>query len=317
MNLNRVIIGPLISIVFLLLFVYMVAGAQLVYDNFLTNNSQGLAQINSDIFLGSVLNTSQDFYSAGLQLSPDSIYIKDLEAKSAISVETNLIDQNRIVVYKNIEAPLPIASLTKLMTAIVVLDNYNSSDIVTVNKSADSQTPVKQDVKMGDTMPVQSFLQIMLVGSSNKAAYALAEKIGTESFVKLMNQKSKDLYLENTFFADPTGLSQFNVSTASDLTKLAEHILKNYPAILKISRAKQLYVQGFGDVVNTDDLLGEVPDVVCSKTGFTKEAKGCLLLITANPEKGNYLINVVLGAEDRFGEMKQIIDLASNNTICQ
>ena len=91
--------------------------------------------------------------------------------------------------------------------------------------------------------------------------------------------------MKNTFFADPTGLSPNNVSTASNLVKLAEYILKNYPKISEISSLKEISIPGFGDVTNTNRLVGEVPGVICSKTGFTQEADGCLLLIMRNQKK--------------------------------
>jgi D-alanyl-D-alanine carboxypeptidase len=205
------------------------------------------------------------------------------------------------------------------MTAVIVLDNYSLSDIITVDSVADSQDPMKQDVKLGDTMPVESFLEIMLVGSSNKSAYALSEGpggyMGEQEFVRLMNQKAESLELKKTFFVDPTGLSPENVSTVSDLTKLTEYILKNYNKIAQISSLKEIDVPGFGRIANTDQLLEEIPGTICSKTGFTTAAKGCLLLVTDNPQNNDYLINIILGADDRFLEMRKIIDW--QNTICR
>ena len=91
---------------------------------------------------------------------------------------------------------------------------------------------------------MESFLDIMLIESSNKSAYALSETMGEQAFVDLMNQKAKDIGLENTFFADPTGLSDENISTANDLAKFAEYILKNYPKIVEISGTKEFVCSG-------------------------------------------------------------------------
>ena len=79
----------------------------------------------------------------------------------------------------------------------------------------------------------------MLIESSNKSAYALSEIMGEQKFVNLMNKKAKEIGLENTFFVDPTGLSSQDVSTASDLAKLAEYILKNYPKIARYNENKR------------------------------------------------------------------------------
>jgi D-alanyl-D-alanine carboxypeptidase len=319
MNLTRAIGGPLLSIVFLIFFVYMISDLQWVYESYL--------QKHGEVFSGSVSNSAQNITHSVQNITQkndtgnntQSLIVvsprPEVNAKSAISVESNLKDINKVLFEKDVNMQLPIASLTKLMTAVIVLDNYNLSDTIVVDKIADSQDATKQDVKLGDAMPVESLLDIMIVGSSNKSAYALSEGpgglLGEQEFVNLMNQKAKDLGLENTFFADPTGLSPKNVSTASDLTKLAEYILKNYPKIADISKVKEFYVPGFGNVINTDQLLGEIPEIICSKTGFTAAAKGCLLLVVNNPKNNDYLISVILGADDRFYEMKNLINWSS------
>ncbi len=274
---------------------------------------------NSSLYLANISDAVQQNVSEN---TADEIVVlpankPEVNAKSAISIESNLQDQSKVIFEKDSNLQLPIASLTKLMTAIVVLENYNLSDLVIVSKIADSQDVVKQDVKIGDKLSVEGFLDIMLIESSNKSAYALSELIGEEKFVMMMNKKAKDLGLKNTFFADPTGLSAQNVSTANDLAKLAETILKNYPEIARISKAKTFYIKGFGQVENTDQLLSEVPDIVCSKTGFTNEAKGCLLLVINSQRDNNYKINIILGADDRFLEMKKIINWLDANYQCQ
>lgn len=283
MNLKRAIGGPLLSVVFLMFFVYMISGIQWILDN------------SADNLTASV--------SDSVQIEQIIIPALEINAKSAISVESDLNGANRIIFEKDSSLPLPIASLTKLMTAVVVLDNYNPSEIITISQLADAQDPAEQYLKAGDEMSARVFLEIMIIGSSNKAAYVLSEKIAGQNFVGLMNQKAKDLGLENTFFTDSTGLSPENISTTSDLVKLAEHILKNYPEIARISAIRELYVPGVGNIVNTNQLLEEIPGIFFSKTGFTAKANGCLLLAV----KPN-LINIILGADDRFLEMKKIID---------
>ncbi len=301
-NLKRAVGGFLLSCVFLLFFVYMIAGVQWVFNNSFSNQ-------NKAALSDSVSNIQQSFAPKNTikNTAPPII-----NAKSVISVENDLQDVNNILFEKDSNLQLPIASLTKLMTAVIVLDNYNLFDTWQVDEAADLQDPMKEDVKLGDTLIVESFLNIMLVGSSNKSAYALSELIGKDKFVGLMNQKAKDIGLENTFFVDPTGLSPKNVSTVGDLVMLAEHILKDYPKIADTSKAKKLYVSGFGYISNTNELLNKIPEVVCGKTGFTIEANGCLLLVLNNPKNNNYLINVILGADNRFSEMEKLINWSSS-----
>jgi D-alanyl-D-alanine carboxypeptidase (penicillin-binding protein 5/6) len=231
----------------------------------------------------------------------------NVDTKAAVSIESNLLGYDKIIFERNKDLKLPIASLTKLMTAVIAIENYDLFQSITVSRNADSQQPMQTDLKYGQVLPAQSFLYIMLIESSNKAAYALAERMGVQDFVALMNKKANDLGLKNTSFADPTGLSYENVSTADDLVKLTKYILKTHPSIAEISKTKEFDVPNFGKIINTDELLSEVPEVVCSKTGFTAEAKGCLLLVLNNTENNNYLINIVLGADNRFAEMKKII----------
>ena len=291
MNLKRAIFGPLLSIVFLTFFAYAISGLKGVLVSLPQNNSNMVASAD-------ILSAVENTVVAG----------PEINAKSAISIESNLLGEDKIIFEKNSEEIMPIASLAKLMTAVVAIDNYNMSDTTVVDEVADLQDPMKQDVKLGDVFTVENFLNIMLVESSNKAAYTLSEIMGVEKFVALMNQKAKDLGLENTFFADPTGLSSEDVSTAGDLAKFTEYILKNYPEIAKISKEAEIDVPNFGKVQNTDQLLLEIPNIVCSKTGFTDAANGCLLLVTNNQTNSDYVINVVLGADDRFGEMKKLIN---------
>lgn len=309
MNLKRAIGGPLLSLVFLFSFLYLIGDVQRFFDNFLKNQNQDILSGNFSTAAENVMpqNTVTDIAKP---VFPEVSGL-EIDAKSAISVESNLKDASKILFEKDSTTALPIASLTKLMTAAVVLDNYNLSDVITVGQAADSQDPVKQDVKIGDTMSVENLLDIMLIESSNKSAFALSELAGERNFVSMMNLKAKDLGLQNTFFADPTGLSSENVSTAGDLVKFAEFIMKNYQKIADISKVKEFYVPNFGTVENTDQLLGEIPDIICSKTGFTTAAKGCLLLVVENPKNNDYFINVILGADDRFSEMKKLINYSS------
>ena len=299
MNLKRAIGGPLLALAFFVFFAYAIFGVKWVLDSF----AQGVGEKE---------------FSASLPIAAQNVEptIPDLEisAASAISVESDLQGSDRVIFVKAGDEKMPIASLTKLMTAVIVLDNYNLSDTVVVGSAADAQAPMKQDVKLGQALTVENFLDIMMIESSNKAAYALSELMGEQKFVELMNQKAINLGLENTFFTDPTGISSEDISTASDLAKLAEYILKNYPSISDISSNKELYVPEFGEVLNTDQLLSEIPEIVCSKTGFTTAAKGCLLLVTRDSKDDDYSINIVLGADDRFSEMRKIINYS--NAIC-
>jgi D-alanyl-D-alanine carboxypeptidase len=230
-----------------------------------------------------------------------------LTATSALSLETNFVDPEITLYSKNAAQNLPIASITKLVTAMVVLDHYDMGDLVTIDPQAAAMDTVADDVKLGDTMSVQNAFQLMLVISSNKIAYALAEKTGEASFVAEMNQKVRQIGLKDTFFAEPTGLSAQNYSTANDLATLAVYVVENYPEIVETSQMQSITIPNWGTATSTDEMLGETTGVVLGKTGFTDDAKQCLLLVVWHPESKSYLVNVLLGSDDRFDEMHNML----------
>ena len=254
----------------------------------------------------------------------------ELNVRAAISMKINKAGREKILFKKNINQPLPIASLTKLMTAVISLENFgddNLSKKVIVSPGAASQEnvpPVKAiNLTAGQVITIEELLDRMLIYSVNDAAFALAEAVEAENggnFVPKMNQKAKDLELENTNFVNPTGLdpenlhfskensNYFNRSTTKDLSKLAQYILDKFPFIYEISIGKPYYQikNGFSDLSLNMNIIGE-------KTGYTDEAGGCLILILGDEKK--YIINIVLGAPSsaaRIEEMQKLINWIEN-----
>jgi D-alanyl-D-alanine carboxypeptidase (penicillin-binding protein 5/6) len=213
---------------------------------------------------------------------------------------------------KNSQEELPIASLTKLMTALVVFSQYDLSSKVTIDQAAMDQEGEQGDLKLGQTLTVRDLLYITLIESSNRAAYALAEPMGQDAFVAHMNDYAANLGLNHTHFQDTSGLNPYSYSTTSDLLKLAAYLFKNYPLFREITRLKEYHLyQEDGSLhhtlVNTNQMLGE-DGIISGKTGFTTEAQGCFMAIKKIDQKGSYIISIVLGSQDRFGEMKKILD---------
>ena len=252
---------------------------------------------------------------------PENLEIK---AKSAIAVLVTPDGKEKILFEKDIKQRRPIASLTKLMTAIVAEEVYNSKDIFVISKKAVAQEEQIGQLSPGEKLSLDQLLAIMLIESSNDAAWAIAEGQTTSTstsnyqrFVELMNKKAKEIGLEDTFFNNPTGLNGTeNYSTSYDLIKIAQYILKNHPEILEITRHrswKALYPDGTLHHFiseNTNKLLEEIPEIIGGKTGYTEEAGGCILLILKS-NKNRYLIIVVLGTDSpdsRFLEAKKLIN---------
>lgn len=215
------------------------------------------------------------------------------------------------------EEKMPIASLTKIMTAVVVLENKDLEEIVTISEKATNTYGNKRGLVKGEQIKVKDLLEIMLIDSNNAAAVALAEHTGgsTEGFVKMMNSKAAEMGLVNTKFINPTGLDEgenHNFSTAYEIAILSDYAFdKNLVwDFTKLSSAVVYSIDGkqVHSVKSTNQLLGEMAGVVGGKTGYTDEAGGCLVIIAENENKRGRVIGVVLDSEDRFLAMKNLIN---------
>jgi D-alanyl-D-alanine carboxypeptidase len=246
----------------------------------------------------------------------------EVSAKSAISIFVDPQGKNTIVFQKNEDQKLPIASLTKLMTALVVSNIYQVSDTIKISKQAIQQEGNEVALKVGEELSINELLHIMLIESSNDAAYSLAtpgsktQKMSEKSFVDLMNLYASytlGLNPENTHFINSTGLDpkepfeDINHSTVKDLAKLVQYLLKNKPEIIDIISQKENMSFHYM-LESTNELFGKVDGIIGGKTGYTDKADGCLILILKGPSKNSYFINIILGSNDRFGEMEKIIN---------
>lgn len=202
----------------------------------------------------------------------------------------------------------PLASLTKLMSAVIVLQEMDLKKTVTLEESDFVVQNTREYFKPGDRIRREDLLRAMLVASSNEAAEALARDFGTADFVDLMNLNAKRWGLLNTHFDDPTGISAANQSTASDLCLLAERINKEYPGVWKITREPHIFVveqatKAARSLGNINAFAG-ASHFVGGKTGYTDEAESNLLtLFSYNKET---LCVVVLGTSDRFKETQEL-----------
>lgn len=241
-----------------------------------------------------------------------------IEGKSVISILIYSQGDSRILFEKEKDKKQPIASLTKLMTALVVVENYDPKVEIEISKESVLQEEDIGNLKIGEKFSVANLLYPLLMESSNDAAYALAEIIGEKNFVDLMNITAAKLNLKDTFFVNPTGLDPdnpsdpINYATAEDLVKLANYSLEKTPLIWEILATPEfdLYLPDgvlHHKLKNINELLKEIPQIG-GKTGWTPQAQGCLLLVYQAPENKGKIINVILGSKDRFGEMKKMIE---------
>ncbi len=234
----------------------------------------------------------------------------EINAEAALAMRA---DGGRVYYNKNMEARRPVASLTKLMTAIVVLENYNLEEIIKIPVAAVRREGSRGDLRLYEEITARSLLDMVLIDSSNDAAIALADK--NSGFVSLMNKKAKELELLNTRFSNPDGLDEDNnYSTAIDIAKIFSYLMNNYPAVFDILKTENMVVYSVDGKIahrlkNTNALLGALSEVKAGKTGYTDKAGGSLALLVSGFHFGdkNNIITVVLGSPDRFGESEKLI----------
>jgi D-alanyl-D-alanine carboxypeptidase len=208
----------------------------------------------------------------------------------------------------NIANRWPTASLTKLMTATVILDNIATSTEITITPEMFAVDPDEATVHVGDTYTVEDLLHLMLMPSSNVAAEAMADYFGHDKFMQLMNTRAQEWGMQNTYFDDTSGISAANESTANDLMILAQHVYNNYPQILAITDTETYTIVEVNTAKKTaiasiNDFAGE-PGFVGGKTGHTTQAGGNLLSIFNY--QGHPVLLIVLNTDDRFGDTSKL-----------
>src|SRR5690606_24882188 len=205
-----------------------------------------------------------------------------ISAKGVLVIETH---SNEALYSQNVWEPLPIASLTKLMTALIVKEQANLDEVVTVGPIIRKVGGSKMGLKEGEQITIHNLLKGLLISSGNDAAMVLSEAVAgsSEAFVKLMNERKISLGLEQTHFSDPAGVQDTNVSSAFEIAHLAKHVFKD-PLLQSIMRAKEAVITSADGkyshtLSNTNRLLGtDIGErIIAGKTGTTPLAGQCLI----------------------------------------
>lgn len=236
-----------------------------------------------------------------------------ISAKSALVLD---IPSNVIMFEKNPDQKLFPASTTKITTAIVAMEYFKPQDILTVGKIETNGSAMF--LIEGEKITFENILYGLLVKSANDAAEVIAQNYhgGTEQFISSMNNKAKELNMNNTHYTNPSGLDDENhYSSVKDLALISSYALKN-PVFQKIVATPFYSVTDVtGKKVhsfkNINDLLGKVWGVDGIKTGWTENA-GESLVASAN-RNGKRVLTVVLGSLYRFGETEYLIEWAYAN----
>lgn len=240
-----------------------------------------------------------------------------VDAQSIFSLD---ISTDTPLLLRNIFIKRPIASIGKLVTAMVIMDNQKPDEVVTVSRHASREEPSKMWLKEGEKITVENLLTGLLVGSANDSAVALAEfNAGNEvEFVKKMNKKAAALSLKNTHFSNVMGFDEpNNYSTAYDTMLFSREALK-YPFIKKTVRQKSATVTSVDgetkhDLKSTNMLLeNSYFNVMGLKTGTTPAAGQSFVSYTMGPND-HEIITVILDSPDRFKETKIVLDWIFRN----
>lgn len=225
------------------------------------------------------------------------------------------VKSGKTVLSKNSKQPLPVASLTKLLTALIVSEHLPSEEIVVIDAESHNVDQEGADFHLGERLYVKDMLGAMLVQSSNDAAVALAKAVEAKTggrFPEMMNRKAYEIGLINSSFLDPAGLNDGGYSTAEDLLKLVQYS-KRYQEVWGLLGLKSWEVRSTGgqrahSFFSTNKLWETLPDILGGKTGYTEGALGCMILEVKGKDGQGSFLTILLGSAARFEDTKKLIE---------
>ncbi len=242
-----------------------------------------------------------------------------LTAQAAAVMDKNT---GTVLWQKNADEVRPLASITKLMTALVFLDNNPGWDETLTMAKGDEAGANSASILRDETVTFKDAFNTMLIASDNNVANALSRStdLKPEEFIKAMNTKAKALGLAQTSFVDPTGLSAKNVSSANDILLLAKKAFANSDIRNATNQKTYSFTATSGQshkINSTNHLLSGFLEVVAGKTGFITESGHCLVA-EIEGDKDQRIISVVLGSAsnaDRFNDLKILSAWTLNNFV--
>ncbi|GIW65670.1 MAG: D-alanyl-D-alanine endopeptidase [Candidatus Parcubacteria bacterium] len=281
-------------------------------------------------FLKNIFNNNYANLNLNLNNSIKAISYEEFneeKEKKEINIDlTNISAKNILVkeikgqtlIEKNSQEIKPIASLTKLITAVIALKNYSFDDEFIIKKEFLTNNDAEKNTKLreGEKFNLKEILNIMLISSSNISAWTLADKMGNDKFLNLMINFVKDAGALETQVKEASGISDDNRSSLNDLFLIIQKILKEYPEIFEISIKPDYFIIKNGNnrlIYNTNYLLAEKKYrniILGSKTGFTSKAGECLILLVKYPTSPLIFIGL-LDSRDRLKDAEYILEKLS------
>ena len=221
------------------------------------------------------------------------------------------LESSTVLAASDLDESVPIASLTKLMTALIAAEHIDLDQEVRIRGSG--VTSLIPRLREGQRASMYSLLQLLLVESSNEAAEVIASVVGRASFLELMNEKASEIGMEDTAFMDPSGLDDGNVSSVSDLFRLTQYISENRQFIFTLTAGDALataYTDGqFGALTNFNTI--EDLEFIAGKIGETQAAGQTSLTLHRLFVDGEArtIVIIVLGSADRTRDVERLVDL--------
>lgn len=281
------------------------------------NISKALETWASSYDLEEVDNGDLDIDKIQKEVIETSGNIDELKLNSRIALIYDRAS-GKILYEKNGNKQTPMASTTKIMTSIVVLENANLKDVVTIDSKAAGIGGSRLGLSKNDKITVNDLLYGLMLRSGNDAAIALATYVGgsIEGFAKMMNEKAKEMGLKDSHFIVPHGLdNEGHYTTAYELAKMADYALKidKFKEIVS-TKSTTIRINGYSKAINnTNQLLGSVYGVYGVKTGFTNGAGRCLV---SSCKRDNLdIITVIIGSnttKDRSSDTIKLIQYAND-----
>jgi len=214
----------------------------------------------------------QEIYNAKM-LAQSAKSKKPITAAGYLAID---LSDNSVLLKKNPNGQYPIASVTKLMNAVVTLENIDAGKTVTLTQKMLAPEGKSPAIFLGMDISVQNLLQASLIQSTNDAAESLAWAVGKDKFLALMNAKAKELGMSKTVYYDVHGLSAKNRSTASDLAKLLAYVRKNHPEILDITKNNNFWLPDQkGELLRFRNMNNfySLPEFIGGKSGYSPAAR--------------------------------------------
>lgn len=262
------------------------------------------------------------------ELKPFAPHLSIASAHASIILD---VDSGKVLYANNAQEERQIASLTKLFTATIVMERVkNLDELVTIDEEAIYADGTRvgcprsgfcngERLKPGEQLAVRDLLKAALMNSANDAAIALGKHLGVtqDGFAKIMNNRAKELGLVHSHFCTPSGLEPDGresqcYSSAEDVAKIAAHALQ-FPMLWEIMRFdKQIIASSDGkyqhEIFNTDQLLGQLPNLIGTKTGFTPLAGYSLLAVATDSDQNHRIVAVLLDDPYRWQSIQSMFD---------